>query len=114
FRAFDFAVPDQCAERRPRTSVPQQALFGLNSAFVMEQARALMCRPEIVDKKAPTKRVDALFRQVLGRKPTKAESEFATKFVSEAENEPKPENGTSPWEQFTQVLLISNEAVFVQ
>src|SRR5204862_4749957 len=33
YRAFDFAVPDQCAERRPRTTVPQQALFALNSAL---------------------------------------------------------------------------------
>src|SRR5262249_42880912 len=37
FRAFDFAVPDQCVERRPRTTVPQQALFALNSPFVIEQ-----------------------------------------------------------------------------
>jgi hypothetical protein len=41
FRAFDFASPDQSAERRPQTTVPQQALFGLNSPFVLEQARAL-------------------------------------------------------------------------
>ena len=39
FRAFDFAVPDQSVERRPMTTVPQQALFGLNSPFMAEQAR---------------------------------------------------------------------------
>jgi hypothetical protein len=114
FRAFDFAGPDQCAERRPRTSVPQQALFGLNSPFVMEQARALVARPEIAAQTAPAKRVDALFRGVLGRMPTRAESAFAMQFVSEAENEPRPDNGLSPWEEFAQVLLVSNEAVFVE
>ncbi|HJT77545.1 MAG TPA: PSD1 and planctomycete cytochrome C domain-containing protein, partial [Gemmataceae bacterium] len=41
FRAFDFASPDQSAERRPQTTVPQQALFGMNAPFVIEQARAL-------------------------------------------------------------------------
>ena len=41
FRSFDFAMPDQCVERRPKTTVPQQALFAMNSPFVMEQARAL-------------------------------------------------------------------------
>ena len=65
FRAFDFAVPDQCVERRPRTTVPQQALFALNSAFVMEQARALVARPEIAGATKPAQRVDALFRRVL-------------------------------------------------
>jgi hypothetical protein len=114
FRAFDFAVPDQCAERRPRTSVPQQALFGLNSPFVMEQARTLVARPEIAAQKVPAKRVDALFRRVLGRTPTKAEGTFGMQFVGEAENEPRPDNGLSPWEQFAQVLLVSNEAVFAE
>src|SRR5436309_306447 len=46
FRAFDFAVPDQSVERRPMTTVPQQALFGLNSPFLAEQARALAARTE--------------------------------------------------------------------
>ena len=41
FRAFDFASPDQSAERRPRTTVPQQALFSMNAPFVIEQAKAL-------------------------------------------------------------------------
>ena len=47
FRAFDFPVPDQCSERRPRTAVPQQTLFGMNSPFVMEQARALAASLEL-------------------------------------------------------------------
>ena len=46
FRAFDFASPDQSAERRPQTTVPQQALFSMNAPFVIEQAKALAARPE--------------------------------------------------------------------
>ena len=45
FRAFDFASPDQSAERRPRTTVPQQALYSMNAPFIIEQARALAARP---------------------------------------------------------------------
>ncbi len=44
-RAFDFANPDQSAERRPQTTVPQQALFAMNSPFMLEQARSLANRP---------------------------------------------------------------------
>jgi hypothetical protein len=113
YRAFDFAIPDQCVERRSRTSVPQQALFGMNSPFVMEQARALVARPEIAGEKAPARKVAALFGRVLGRKPTKHETESALRFVEAATTDAQLEKGLTPWEQFAQVLMISNEAVFL-
>ena len=47
FRAFDFASPDQSAERGRRTTVPQQALFSMNAPFVIEQAKALAAAPEV-------------------------------------------------------------------
>ncbi|MBL9203420.1 MAG: PSD1 domain-containing protein, partial [Opitutaceae bacterium] len=45
FRTFDFPNPDVSSAQRFATTVPQQALFMLNSPFVQEQARALMRRP---------------------------------------------------------------------
>jgi len=113
YRAFDFAAPDQCVERRPRTTVPQQALFGMNSPFVMEQARALVARPETSGETKPARQVDALFCHVLGRHALKQETVKALEFIEAAKAEPQPENGLTPWEQFAQVLLISNEAVFL-
>ena len=113
YRAFDFAAPDQCVERRPRTTVPQQALFGMNSAFVMEQARALVARPEIAGEKKPARQVNALFCHVLGRHATKQETAAALQFIEAAKADTQPENGLTPWEQFAQVLLISNEALFL-
>ena len=38
FRVFDMASPDTHSPRRFQTTVPQQALFLLNSPFVQEQA----------------------------------------------------------------------------
>lgn len=113
YRAFDFAAPDQCAERRPRTTVPQQALFALNSAFVMEQARVLVARPEIAGSKKPAQRVEALFLRALGRKPTKQESAEAVRFIETAGAEPETKNALTPWEQFAQVLLATNELLFL-
>ncbi|MSU57082.1 MAG: DUF1549 domain-containing protein [Pedosphaera sp.] len=113
YRAFDFANPDQCIERRPRTSVPQQALFAMNSPFVLEQARALVAREEIAGAKQPAQRVDALFRRVLDRKPTKMEVASALRFVTAASADEQPKDSLSPWEQFAQVLLASNEAAFI-
>lgn len=109
FRAFDFASPDQCAERRPKTTVPQQALFAMNSPFVQEQARAVAARPEVAGETDPARRVDLLFRQVLGRPATEHERDATLGFVALAGEDGSP----SPWEQLAQVLLVSNEAVFV-
>jgi len=113
FRAFDFAIPDQCAERRPRTTVPQQALFAMNSPFVMEQARAIAALPEIATAAEPEQRVEVLFGRVLGRLPTESEVASSTRFVRDAENQALPEKGLNAWEQLAQVLLMSNEAMFV-
>ncbi len=110
FRSFDFATPDQCAERRPRTTVPQQALFALNSPFVQEQARAVVALPEIASQPADNRRVQALFRRILGRDPLEAETRSAMRFV---ESTPAEEGRLQPWEQLAQVLMVSNEAVYL-
>ncbi|HEY5311811.1 MAG TPA: DUF1553 domain-containing protein, partial [Pirellulales bacterium] len=115
FRAFDFPVPDQSVERRPMTTVPQQALFGMNAPFVIEQARALAARPEIVTSSTEQK-VTALHRLVLGRAPDVAEVQAALRFLAEAESAAR--NGSersrlTPWQQYAQVLLLTNEVTFI-
>ena len=84
FRAFDFASPDQSAERRPRTTVPQQALFSMNAPFVIEQAKALAARPDVAGAPTTEGRIAALFRAVLVRSPAPAEVQAAARFVAES------------------------------
>lgn len=110
FRTFDFAAPDQCVERRPSTTVPQQALFALNAPFVLEQARALASLPEVVAAEDPGARVAALFRRVLGREPSVDEIRDAVRFVEVPTGGDAP---AGPWELLAQMLMISNEAVFL-
>jgi hypothetical protein len=57
--------------------------------------------------------VDALFGRVFGRHSTQSETASSLRFIRAAENEPGPEQGLTAWEQLAQVLLISNESVFV-
>jgi hypothetical protein len=109
FRAFDFASPDQSAERRPLTTVPQQALFALNAPFVHEQARALAARTADPD---PARRVAKLYRTVLLRDPDPAEAKAGLAFV-EAAAGAKEKSALGPWEQYAQVLLLTNEFMFV-
>ena len=115
YRAFDFPVPDQSVERRAQTTVPQQALFALNSAFVLEQARALAARPEVAGEALPERRVRALYRLILARVPEPADVQAALRFVraAEAEQQQLKDSRLTAWEQYAQVLLLTNEVMFV-
>jgi len=112
YRSFDFASPDQSAERRTLTTVPQQALFGINSLFVIEQAKALAARLELVSAAAAEQRIRALYRLVLARAPSPAEVDMARRFLAAAEAEQRGSQ-LAPWQQYAQVLLLTNEAIFV-
>lgn len=107
FRAFDFASPDQSAERRPQTTIPQQALFGMNSLFVQEQAKAIVVRCNASPADA---RVAQLYQRVLLRSPNPSEFALAKQFVASAMDDKSP---LGPWEQLAQVLLLTNEFTFV-
>jgi Protein of unknown function (DUF1553)/Protein of unknown function (DUF1549)/Planctomycete cytochrome C len=106
FRAFDFASPDQHTPQRFQTTVPQQALFLMNSPFVVERARSAAGRAT-----GPTEeRVRVLYRQILGRNPTAAELKLAADFATDSS---ASKAGPDGWEQLAQVLLLSNEFAFV-
>src|SRR5947209_6463549 len=64
FRTFDFASPDATSPQRLETTVPQQALFLLNSPFVIELARSLVGRPEFAALQKPDQRVAWLYQRV--------------------------------------------------
>ncbi|MGE0756874.1 MAG: DUF1553 domain-containing protein [Pirellulaceae bacterium] len=98
-QTFDFANADTSTPRRSMTTVPQQALFALNSAFILARADALAQRLEPV---APDQRVPRLYGIVLGREPSAWEREQCEEFLR---------SGT--WQQLCQVLLMSNELMFV-
>jgi hypothetical protein len=112
FRAFDFASPDQHTPQRFQTTVPQQALFLMNSPFVAEQARALAARPEVMAAETTGQRATALYRAAVGRAPTPEEVELAGEFVRSAAWSARTAK-LSPWEQYAQVLLVGNEFAFV-
>lgn len=107
FRSFDFANPDASDPERPQTSVPQQTLFALNSNFVREQARQLAT--ETVRESDPSARIIELYRRILSRDPSTEEREMARQYVSQ----PMDEAGFTPWERLAQVLLLTNEFLFV-
>ena len=115
FRTFDFASPDTTSPRRYVTTVPQQALFLLNSAFVIDQARALAGRLELASAD-PEARVGQLYQALFGRAPEPHERALGVAFTRrQAVATPAASASPllSPWEEYAQVLLLTNEFVFV-
>jgi Protein of unknown function (DUF1553)/Protein of unknown function (DUF1549)/Planctomycete cytochrome C len=110
FRTFDFANPDISNQGRFRTTVPQQALFLMNSPFVLEQARALIARKEVCGSSTSQQQLRALERVVLQREMRPEELQLALKFLRLA---PQPNSKLSPLATYAQVLLLSNELMFV-
>ena len=96
FQTFDFASPDQHSPQRFLTTIPQQALFLMNSPFVVEQARHLAARVEIASEKEPRRRLEALYRLVVGREPTKFEMEQGLDFVDSQTDGSLPMSGQPP------------------
>jgi hypothetical protein len=111
FRTFDFPSPDASAPQRPQTTIPQQQLFGMNSKFVEEQAARVASRDEVKSATEPAGRIQAVYRAVLSRDPTPAETEQGTQFLQAAAEE--LDGQVSPLELFSQALLQTNEFVFV-
>jgi hypothetical protein len=111
FRVFDIASPDQSSPRRPRTTVPQQALFFMNSPFVIEQAQALAARPEVRSEDCDECRITALYQLVLARAPDQNELEIGLQFLTEASA--SSEAKLTPLEQYAQLLLLANEVMYI-
>ncbi len=120
FRTFDFALPDTHAPQRHVTTVPQQALFLMNSPFILEQARALAARPDLAGEKDPSGRIHRLHRLLFGRAASPRELELGLGFVSapaaacgeDCDCGARPA-APGPWERYAQVLLQSNEFAYV-
>jgi mono/diheme cytochrome c family protein len=110
FRTFDFASPDASTAQRYTTTVPQQALFLMNSPFVVEQARHFVSRPDVAGQPSDAAKIDRLYRLAYGRAAAPEEIELGRRFLAEAVRAPAK---LSPWEQYAQVLLLSNEFMFV-
>lgn len=93
FRTFDFASPDSTSARRFLTTVPQQALFFLNSSFSMDQAKAVTGRAEIKSSADDAQRIRRLYRVLFDRLPDADELATGLAYLRDSTVEaPK-----SPW-----------------
>jgi hypothetical protein len=101
-QTFDFANADTSTSRRVTTTVPQQALFAMNSAFMTDAARAFTTRVSGTDSANAVDRITSMYLIAFGRSATEDEVNLGVEFLT-----------SSSMEQYAQVLLMSNELMFV-
>jgi hypothetical protein len=105
-RLFDLPDAKSHGEKREATTTPLQQLFFLNSPFVRQAAKGL-AKLATVDRSGE-ENVQVLFRRVLLRDPTSDELDRALKLVRPARQSDPP-----AWDLLAQVLLASNEFLFL-
>ncbi len=121
FRTFDFANPDTHSPMRFSTTVPQQALFWMNSVFTTQQTKHLATRPELTSLPNDDAKVRWLYATLYQRTPTTDELTDARQFLQTASAAaPASASATgaassapSVLEQLVHVLLMANEFAFV-
>lgn len=102
---FDYPDANVHAERRNATTTPTQKLFLLNSPFVLARATALQAHLKGNNDRA---RLEEAYRMLFGRTPSETEAKAALAFLA------RPcDSEFSRWDQLAQVLLASNEFMYV-
>ncbi len=128
FQAFDFADPSMLDGKRISTTVAPQALFMMNSQLVAEHAKMLAEQLLKIDGEGDGKdnesddaaRVRALYRRVLSRPPTAAETKRAIAYldrVSQALESLKHETDKVrlvAWHSLCRAVIASNEFLFIE
>lgn len=127
YRAFDYPSPDATTPERSKTSVPQQALYLLNSPFVQRQAARVVDQAIGTEELDDQQKLERVFQKVLQRSPQEREAEVFLKYVAETptiqpeaeppgkkkDKEPEQPPPWTPWHSVAQVVLVSNEFMFV-
>lgn len=108
-RLNDFPDPVTHSPTRIPTTTPLQQLYTLNSPFMQQQASELVAR---LNRETPGQTVDSTrqrivnaYRVVFGRSPTHKECDLGLSYVRD--------NDPATWQQYCQVLLGSNEFLFI-
>jgi len=95
FVNFDFANPDMRNGKRYETTVPQQALFLMNSPVVVEQAKKLVALKEFEACADDTARIQFLYDRIYQRPARPPEIQLGLDFVSQTPLKEKSSKDTS-------------------
>ena len=118
-KLFDFAEPSILVGERPVTTVPTQALFFLNSNFVINQCDSLTEQLLSNGDLNDDQRVDQAYRSVLARPANPSEIKRAKQYIRQtsaklASNNDALSQRKHAWSGFCQALFGSAEFRYVE
>ena len=110
-RAFDFPSAMQSAATREESIVAPQALFTMNSPFVIERSSAITQTKGFQTCSTDEARADFLFHQIFQRAPYPGERMRALRLVKQQTRfyNDREAKFPSPWPLVAQALYMSNE-----
>jgi hypothetical protein len=104
---WDYPDANVHSEKRSVTTTPIQKLFVMNSAFMQRYAGSLAARLQ-GSAETDVDRLSLGYRLLFSREPDDTEISVALSFLA------KPTNSDmTRWEQYAQLLLASNELLYV-
>ena len=111
---FDYGDATTAGDGRPRTNVAPQALFMMNSRFVVERAGGFAKR--LLDDTAlsETQRIERAYLMALTRRPDSAEVDSALTYIADLEKKlGQPDAHQVAWRSFCHVLMSTNEFLYL-
>jgi hypothetical protein len=111
-RLYDFPDPVAHAASREPTTTPLQQLFVLNSPLIRERSAALLRRLHAAGISDASQRIRAMISIVHARDATPEEEMDFQDFLAATQRDGATEN--EAWTQLAQVVLGSNELLFVE
>jgi mono/diheme cytochrome c family protein len=118
---FDVADSTASVEKRASSTVAPQALFLLNSPFVLDIAKSVARRLLQEVPSGETKRIDRAYRLLYGRPPTTDETRIGLAYLlrvrrslqAEVAGAYLPDWDQKCWQAYAQVLLCANEFIYI-
>lgn len=105
-RTFDFPSPDVSQADRPKTVVPQQALYLMNANFLRQRSEQLAKQVQEHSPQTP-QQIQHITQKVFQRLPTSEEVQMMTDFLA------KNENQNEQLIRLAHAMLMTNESCFV-
>ena len=107
---FDYPDANVHAEKRAVTTTAIQKLFLMNNPFMLSESKMLATRLEATGRSSANdkKRIEEVYALLFGRAPETVEMKLAIEFLHRP-----AASGMSRWEEYAQLLLASNEMMYV-
>jgi hypothetical protein len=116
-RVFGFPSPMQTQSGRGESIVAPQALFTMNSRFVIDQSVAVTELGQFKSNEDDVPRIAWLFKRMLLRVPIEAEVERVMRFAEQQRRMfakiERPGRISTPWPLVAQALMMSKEFQYV-